>query len=222
MASRTSSIRPMLSSLRPMVKGKPQTSITLRTTSKVFATFSSSSSASSSSSRPRLVSAGTPSYRFNLQIRTFQNILSPDPDSMDKPNLAINKLTPRGFILSDDLVIPGGCIFHSGRAILWDVDPPKSDAPNLNEMWKGWTEDRFRVFQLVVPRPEILLFGTGQTAIPAPKAIRDYISGLGIQLDVMDTRNAASTYNLLAEEGRTVAAALCPLEPIDPKTGGPR
>ncbi|WVQ66369.1 uncharacterized protein L199_004549 [Kwoniella botswanensis] len=157
-----------------------------------------------------------------IHKRSFQNILSPSPDSDDKPNLAINKLTPRGFILSDNLVIPGGCIFHSGRAVLWDVDPPLTHEATLDSMWKGWEKERFRVFELVVPRPEILLFGTGKTAIPAPKPIRDYISSLGIQLDVMDTRNAASTYNLLAEEGRTVAAALCPLEPIDPRTGGPR
>lgn len=70
--------------------------------------------------------------------------------------------------------------------------------------------------------PEILLFGTGARVIPAPPEIRDYISSLGIQLDVMDTRNAASTYNLLFEEGRTVSAALCPLLPVDPRTGGPR
>ncbi|OCF37156.1 hypothetical protein I317_00120 [Kwoniella heveanensis CBS 569] len=154
--------------------------------------------------------------------RYFQNILAPNPDSTDAPNLAINKLTPRGFILSDNLVIPGGAIFHSGRAVLWDVDPPKTDKGNIEAMWDGWTIDRFRVFEMVVPRPEILLFGTGQTAIPAPKAVREYISSLGIQLDVMDTRNAASTYNLLAEEGRTVSAALCPLGPIDPRTGEAR
>ncbi|WRT69562.1 uncharacterized protein IL334_006550 [Kwoniella shivajii] len=156
------------------------------------------------------------------RIRGFQNILAPNPDSTDTPNLAINKLTPRGFILSDNLVIPGGVIFHSGRAILWDVDPPEAGKATLVDMWKGWEAERFRALEVLVPRPEILLFGTGQTAIPAPKSIRDYISSLGIQLDVMDTRNAASTYNLLAEEGRTVAAALCPLNPIDPTTGEPR
>ncbi|WVR08166.1 hypothetical protein IAU60_005212 [Kwoniella sp. DSM 27419] len=158
-----------------------------------------------------------------IQTRSFQNMLAPDPASGDAPNLAINKLTARGFVLSDDLVIPGGAIIHSGRAILWDVDPPVLDvAGGLEGMWKGWTEERFRAFEVLVPRPEILLFGTGPSAIPPPKRVKDYISSLGIQLDVMDTRNAASTYNLLAEEGRTVSAALCPLSPIDPKTGGPR
>jgi NADH dehydrogenase [ubiquinone] 1 alpha subcomplex assembly factor 3 len=41
---------------------------------------------------------------------------------------------------------------------------------------------------------EILLFGTGQTVIPAPKEIRDYISSLGIQLDVMDSVSRDSRY----------------------------
>ena len=42
---------------------------------------------------------------------------------------------------------------------------------------------------------EILLFGTGQTVLPAPKEIKDYISSLGIQLDVMDSVCLVSPYN---------------------------
>lgn len=34
---------------------------------------------------------------------------------------------------------------------------------------------------------EFLIFGTGEQSIPAPKEIKDYISSLGIQLDVMDS-----------------------------------
>jgi NADH dehydrogenase [ubiquinone] 1 alpha subcomplex assembly factor 3 len=34
---------------------------------------------------------------------------------------------------------------------------------------------------------EILLFGTGRTVVPPPKEIKDYVSSLGIQLDVMDS-----------------------------------
>jgi uncharacterized protein len=67
-----------------------------------------------------------------------------------------------------------------------------------------------------------------------PPSIRGYLKEMGIQLDIMDTvrsttytlrmsadlsdssyfqRNACSTYNLLAEEGRRVAAALLPYTP---------
>jgi len=34
---------------------------------------------------------------------------------------------------------------------------------------------------------EILLLGTGKTLVQPPPFMRDYLNGLGIQLDVMDT-----------------------------------
>lgn len=71
---------------------------------------------------------------------------------------------------------------------MWDVDPPKlPEGGTLIDAWKGWTPERFEVFASVVPRPEILLLGTGDSVLPAPKAIKDYVSSLGMQLDVMDS-----------------------------------
>ena len=34
-----------------------------------------------------------------------------------------------------------------------------------------------------------------------------------------DQRNASATFNMLQEEGRRVALALCPTRPIEPRTG---
>ncbi|TYJ57860.1 hypothetical protein B9479_001470 [Cryptococcus floricola] len=160
--------------------------------------------------------------------RHFQNILAPQDPEADTPTITISKLTDRGLICSDNLVIPGGAIFHSGKVIMWDVDAPSprelkpGERNTIEKVWEGWESDRFTAFEMLVPRPEILLLGTGTRAWPAPKRIRDYISSLGIQLDTMDSRNAASTYNLLIEEGRRVSAALCPQTPIDPRTGAAR
>ncbi|BEI81086.1 hypothetical protein CcaverHIS002_0202460 [Cutaneotrichosporon cavernicola] len=137
----------------------------------------------------------------------------------DNPPLSVSKLDARGFHLSDGLLVPGGLVFVDGRALLWDVDPPGDSKGGMAAAWAGWSAERFEVFERVVPRPEILLFGTGARVLPPPREVRDYISSLGIQLDVMDSRNAASTYNLLFEEGRTVSAALCPLQPVDSRTG---
>lgn len=67
--------------------------------------------------------------------------------------------------------------------------------------------------------PEILILGTGNTVLPVPNHIKTYLNSLGIQLDVQNSvrhsstdmqRNACSTYNLLSEEGRSVAAAILP------------
>ncbi len=46
--------------------------------------------------------------------------------------------------------------------------------------------------------------------MPLPPQIKAYLGGLGIQVEVQDSRNASSTYNMLHEEGRVVAAALLP------------
>ena len=55
---------------------------------------------------------------------------------------------------------------------------------------------------------EILLLGTGQRMLPVPPALRRYVRGCGIALDVMDTGAACRTYNVLLAEGRPIAAAL--------------
>lgn len=78
-------------------------------------------------------------------------------DTPDLPSLSVTKLNDKGFILSDDLVVPGGVVFLGGRAMLWDVDPPldpaKTGSKGLEGSWEGWEVERFKVFEVVVPRP---------------------------------------------------------------------
>jgi uncharacterized protein len=57
-------------------------------------------------------------------------------------------------------------------------------------------------------RPEIVLLGTGRRhRFPAPALLADLIMH-DIGLEVMDSRAACRTYNILVAEGRRVAAAL--------------
>lgn len=39
---------------------------------------------------------------------------------------------------------------------------------------------------------EILIFGTGKSALPPPPEIREYISRLGISLEIMDSVRSSS------------------------------
>jgi NADH dehydrogenase [ubiquinone] 1 alpha subcomplex assembly factor 3 len=83
-------------------------------------------------------------------LQSLQNIF----ETSDRPSLTIAKLTPKGFHLSDDLVVPGGLVLAGYQALLWNVDPPKGDGSGgMEEAWKGWTKERFQVFESVVPRP---------------------------------------------------------------------
>ena len=56
--------------------------------------------------------------------------------------------------------------------------------------------------------PEILLIGTGASMTLLPKEIRLHLEENNIGYDVMSTGAAARTYNVLAIEGRNVAALL--------------
>ena len=84
-------------------------------------------------------------------------------------------------------------------------------AKSLTEGWAGGsigqlTEAHFRM--LAEMAPEIVLIGSGKAfAFPDP-ALLAPLHAAGIGVEVMDTRAACRTYNLLLGEGRNVIAAL--------------
>jgi uncharacterized protein len=57
-------------------------------------------------------------------------------------------------------------------------------------------------------RGSILVVGCGQTSLLVPEAVRARFKASGIAIETMDTGAACRTYNVLAAEGRPVAAAL--------------
>ncbi|OWM88991.1 NADH dehydrogenase [ubiquinone] 1 alpha subcomplex assembly factor 3 [Punica granatum] len=72
------------------------------------------------------------------------------------------------------------------------------------------TPDSLSIFSTVRPIAEILILGCGRNIEPVDPEVRRFILSTGMKLEVLDSRNAASTYNILNEEGRIVAAALLP------------
>ncbi|PFH50148.1 hypothetical protein AMATHDRAFT_126025, partial [Amanita thiersii Skay4041] len=128
---------------------------------------------------------------------TLTNILADD----NPPPVLVDSMTDRAIHLQDGRVIVGPCIFLRGEVLKWDVP----ETP-----WKDWSMDHFKAFEDVEHKPEILIVGTGSRMVPLPPKLREKIRELGIGMDISDTRSACSTYNVLAEEGRPVAAALFP------------
>ncbi|KAJ1693524.1 hypothetical protein LUZ63_010222 [Rhynchospora breviuscula] len=72
------------------------------------------------------------------------------------------------------------------------------------------TPQSLSIFQVVRPVPEILILGCGRNIFPVDPELRRFIRSTGMKLEAVDSRNASSTYNILNEEGRHVAAALLP------------
>ena len=56
--------------------------------------------------------------------------------------------------------------------------------------------------------PEVIVLGTGRAQQFPPRQLVFAMARRGIGLETMETRSAASTFNVLAGEGRRVAAVL--------------
>ncbi len=55
---------------------------------------------------------------------------------------------------------------------------------------------------------EVMLIGTGIEPYPLPRELRASLREAGLNAEIMTTSAAVSTFNILVEEGRQVAAAL--------------
>lgn len=68
--------------------------------------------------------------------------------------------------------------------------------------------DPARAEQLIALQPEIVILGTGATLrFPVTEVARRFASA-GIGFEVMDSKAACRTYNVLSTEGRRVLAAI--------------
>jgi len=70
-------------------------------------------------------------------------------------------------------------------------------------------EDHFA--PLLARSPELVLLGTGARNEFLPRELMFAFARIGVGLEVMDTAAAARTFNVLAMEGRRVAAVLYPV-----------
>ena len=66
------------------------------------------------------------------------------------------------------------------------------------------------VLEVLRPRADILVVGSGQNTVRPSEALRDYARAQGCALEVQATAAAVSTYNVLSQEGRRVVAVLLP------------
>ena len=71
------------------------------------------------------------------------------------------------------------------------------------------TKDDFSA--LLEHGPELVIVGTGAKSAFPPRDLMFAFARLGVGFELMDTASAARTFNVLAGEGRRVAAVLYPL-----------
>ncbi|KAG0131201.1 hypothetical protein HOY82DRAFT_485467 [Tuber indicum] len=73
----------------------------------------------------------------------------------------------------------------------------------------GFGEGSWGVLEVVWPKPELLIIGTGKRTLFLAPEDKKRIAELGVRVDVMDTGSAVAQFNLLAtERGSGIAGAL--------------
>lgn len=137
------------------------------------------------------------------------------------PATGIDVCTSDGFALNNNTRVTGsGVLLVDGECFAWrpwaitnggnDVMPAK-----LKNAKGQWEVDKaaWGVLDLLWPKPDLLILGTGPSMAPLSPTTRKHINDLGIRVEIQDTRNAAAQFNLLATERgvQQVAAALVPL-----------
>ncbi|GKT54152.1 DUF498 domain protein [Colletotrichum tofieldiae] len=138
------------------------------------------------------------------------------------PSTSIDACVPDGFHLNSGVKIMDGdaALLIGGEAFAWRPWEAKGSKKLINA--KGQFElpaEAFGLLGLVWPRPDLLIIGVGPKIVPLSPATKKHISSLGIRVEVLDTRNAASQFNLLATERGVddVAGAMIPIGWVDGK-----
>ncbi|KAI5367397.1 hypothetical protein Slin15195_G025250 [Septoria linicola] len=156
--------------------------------------------------------------------------------NMAPPSTAVDACLDDGFALDSGLRVTGaGVLLVGGEAFKWrpwiregrkegtigagavgnDNKGVGSAAGKLKNAKGMFEVDKnvWGVLDLVWPKPDLLILGTGEKIVPVSPQTRRDIAELGIRIEVQDTRNAAAQFNMLATERGTqqVAAALVPV-----------
>ncbi len=110
----------------------------------------------------------------------------------------IRGFSGNGFRL-DDVTVAPALLLTADRALNWT--PPPVAALDVAALEPA-----------LAPAPEFILIGTGAGLVRPPLALIRALDARGIGVEAMDSRAAARAWGVLREEGRSIAAALYPLD----------
>ncbi|KAK8061125.1 hypothetical protein PG997_015346 [Apiospora hydei] len=144
------------------------------------------------------------------------------------PSTSVDICMWSGFQLNNGTRVTdgSGVLLVGGEAFSWRPWEAKSSNTTNQKQGPGeefrllnkkgqWDVDASTLGLLGViwPRPDLLVLGLGHEMRPISPELRKAISVLGMRVEVLDTRNAAAQFNLLATERGVddVAAALIPI-----------
>lgn len=148
------------------------------------------------------VSASSKSRAFSDRslARGMDDLLAPGPDEVQRPNIL--GFGDHAFQINNVLVRQS-VIVMPDHFLLWNA-----------RSFEDITIKNLSIFPIIYPTIEILFIGCGEryTQALSPEIIKHF-RNKGIVIEASSTANAASTFNMLASEGRKVACALLTMQP---------
>ncbi|THC92609.1 hypothetical protein EYZ11_007911 [Aspergillus tanneri] len=164
--------------------------------------------------RPADLDRGPPSKEDTQTDFAALNVLADVP----APTTAIDTCLDNGFHLNNGLKVRdgSGLLLVGGEAFAWNpwkiTGGSKADMVNKKGQFEV-DEQAWGILGLVWPRPDLLILGLGASVFPLSPETRRHINSLGVRVEVVDTKNAAAQFNLLATERGVseIAAAMIPI-----------
>lgn len=117
----------------------------------------------------------------------------------DDDNLYVEAYSEAGFRLSNGFRILGPCVLFPRSVLHWAIN----GVQELNEQ-------SLALFPILEPKLDILILGIGEHGAKYDKNIIKYLRSHRINVEILPTDQACSTFNFLNAERRVVAAGLIP------------
>ncbi|GAB0087990.1 NADH dehydrogenase [Sergentomyia squamirostris] len=136
-------------------------------------------------------------HSYEGEGKTTINILNKEVEH----GLLIDAFSRLGFRLNNKMNIIGPMAIFPRIALSWNVG-----------CFEDVNEASLRLFTVLEPKIDILVLGVGDEKITPDisKNIMNFIRKYRINVEVLQTDKACSTFNFLNSEGRVVAGALIP------------
>ncbi|KAJ2357044.1 hypothetical protein IWW50_002208 [Coemansia erecta] len=136
----------------------------------------------------------------------FANVFQSDPNM-----ISITENLTTGFRLSNGRCIYGPILLVNNTPFTLKIPPPTQDpSGKVANPLELLDPDALRLLGVATPKPELLVVGGGANISKLSPHARQYLTSVGLQVELASTRHASSTFNTLAEEGRNAALLAIP------------
>ncbi|KAJ1678398.1 Golgi Transport, partial [Spiromyces aspiralis] len=98
--------------------------------------------------------------------------------------LFVNNDLKTGFKLSNGVVVNGPMLIVNGESFEWKVGNGNS---TKSHPFKELDGEAFRILEIVNPKPELLVLGTGAVSYMLSPRVRDYLTSIGIPVEQSNT-----------------------------------